>query len=792
MSNLAQGPHALVGPRGMGQAVPRVEDDFLVRGAGRYTDDIRLDGEAHLYLLRSPHAAARIRAIDTTQAARSAGVLGVFTAADLKQFSGEPIGSKVPHARADGSPHMTTPYGLLADALAAYVGDAVVAVVAHTLNQAKDAAELIEVDYESLPSVTSALAAAAPDAPLVWPHAPDNHCMQYRLGDTAACEAAFVRATTVVKERYVISRVATASLEPRASIGAFDRRSGRYTLYASLQMPHEIGRDIARTLGVSPSDVHVVSPDVGGGFGMKLALYQEYLLVLVLSRTLGVPVRWIGERSEAFQSDQHARDTVNDVELALDEHGHFTALRVRTVANLGAYIGQWSLHVPTGNLGGLAGPYRIGQFDVQVQGVFTNTVPVGPYRGAGRPEASYLIERIVDRAARQLGLDAAELRRRNLVDASQMPYATGLVFTYDCGDFPAILEETMAAADWAGFPTRLEASKAQGKLRGIGMAYVIESAGGPSGKSFDEHIEIRFDSNGQASVLAGSHSHGQGHETAFRQMAVEFLGLDFEQVRVVYGDTDRVAHGRGSFGSRTMMAAGSAFKAAAAIIVEKGAAIAAHLLEADARDVAFDAGIFRVKGTDKALTMVDVARAAFNPWGLPDHLDVGLSASVANSQGGITFPNGCHVCEVEIDPQTGVVEIVGYQVVEDVGNVVNPLLLKGQIQGGVVQGIGQALMERIVYAEDNGQLLTGSFMDYAMPRASDVGPIHTHSHPVPTRVNPLGVKGAGEAGAVGALPAVMNAVGHALASVGVAHFDMPASPCRVWEAIQQAHVEHEH
>jgi carbon-monoxide dehydrogenase large subunit len=385
MSQLAQGSGGVAGLFGMGQAVTRVEDDFLVRGTGRYTDDIRLDGEAHLYLLRSPHAAARIRAIDTTLASRAAGVLGVFTAADLTHVNAEPVGSKVPHARADGSPHIATPYGLLADGLAAYVGDAVAAVVAHTLNQAKDAAELIEVDYEPLPSVTSALAAVAPDAPVVWPHAPDNHCMQYRLGDAAACEAAFARATTVVKERFVISRVATASLEPRASIGAFDQRSGRYTLHASLQMPHEIGRDIARTLGVSPSDVHVISPDVGGGFGMKLALYQEYLLVLVLARTLGVPVRWIGERSEAFQSDQHARDTVNDVELALDADGHFTALRVRTVANLGAYVGQWSLHVPTGNLGGLAGPYRIGQFDVTVQGVLTNTVPVGPYRGAGRP-----------------------------------------------------------------------------------------------------------------------------------------------------------------------------------------------------------------------------------------------------------------------------------------------------------------------------------------------------------------------------------------------------------------------
>ncbi len=786
MSELAvtREPQAQERRDGIGCPVPRIEDDRLVRGAGRYTDDIRLPGQAHLVLLRSPHAAARIVSIDTEAARQAPGVVAVFTAADFAHLGLPAIGSKVPHARPDGSPHATTPYGVLADGLAAHVGDAVAAVVAESVNEAKDAAELIGVDYEPLPAVTDAVRALEPGAPKVWPHTDDNLCMAYRLGDVAACDAAFAGAHTVVRERFTISRVATASLEPRAAIGSFDAREGRYTLHASLQMPHEVGRDLAALLGLSPSDLRVVSPDVGGGFGMKLPVYQEYLLVLLASRMTGRPVRWIGERSEAFQSDQQARDTVNDVELALDRTGRFLGLRVRTIANLGAYIGQWSLHVPTGNLGGLAGPYRIGSFDVSVIGAFTHTVPVGAYRGAGRPEASYCIERIVDRAALELGVDPAELRRRNMVDAADMPYATGLVFTYDCGDFKGLLEATQAAADWAGFPARQQQSQARGRLRGIGMAYVVESAGGPAGKSFDEHIEIRFDSGGKATVLAGSHSHGQGHETAFRQLAAQYLGLAFDAVHVVCGDTDRVSHGRGSFGSRTMMAAGSAFKAAAARIVDKGSAIAAHLLESHVDDIVFDAGRFSVKGTDRSLSLAEVARAAFNPWGLPDSIDVGLSASAANSHGGITFPNGCHVCEVEVDPDTGVVEIVSYHVGEDVGTVINPLLLKGQIQGGVVQGIGQALMERIVYADDNGQLLTGSFMDYAMPRAADVGPIHTFSRPVPTAVNPLGVKGAGEAGAVGALPAVMNAVGHALWSRGVRHMDMPATPCRVWEALQ--------
>lgn len=783
-SGLSGNPSSEVG---IGQPVPRVEDDPLVRGAGRYTDDIHLPGEAHLHVLRSPHAAARIAGIDTTAARQAPGVVAIYTAADFAPLNIACIGSKVPHRRPDGSPHSQTPYMPLASDHATYLGDAVVAVIAETLNQAKDAAELVAIDYDALPAVTEAVAALQPGAPRVWPGLPDNTCLEYALGSEAAWSEAAGRASKVVRERFVISRVATSSIEPRAAIGSYDHRIGRYVLHAGLQMPHEVGRDIAAAFGIHPGDVHVISPDVGGGFGMKLALYQEYMLVLLAARMTRRPVRWISDRSEAFQSDQQARDTVNDVELALDATGRFLGLRVRTVANLGAYIGQWSLHVPTGNLGGLAGPYKIGAFDVKVTGVFTNTVPVGPFRGAGRPEASYLIERIVDRAALELGVDPAELRLRNLIDEGEMPYNTGLVFTYDCGEFKSILAKTLEASAWHGFAARREEARIRGKLRGIGMAYVIESAGGPAGKSFDEHVEIRFDSGGRATVFVGSHSHGQGHETTYRQFAAEYLDMPLDSVRVVFGDTQLVSHGRGSFGSRTMMAGGSAFKAAASRIVDKGKAIAAHMMETSADDIEFAKGRFTVRGTDKAMTLEDVARTAFNPWALPDAIDTGLQATAANSHGGITFPNGCHVCELEIDPQTGVVELMSYHVGEDVGTVVNPLLLKGQIVGGVVQGMGQALMEQIIYSADNGQLLTGSFMDYAMPRAGDVCDIQTFSHPVPTKANPLGVKGAGEAGAVGALPAVMNAVANALWPLGVKHIDMPATPNRVWHAIQDAH-----
>lgn len=661
-------------------------------------------------------------------------------------------------------------------------------MVAESVLAALDAAAAVAVEYEPLPAILEMEAALADDAPRVWPEHPDNLCFIRELGDRTACEAAFARAVHVTKARLVISRATTSALEGRAAVGEYAPGSGRYTLHAGLQMPHETGRDIAALFDVSPADIHIVSPDIGGGFGLKLPVYQEYLLVLLAAKRCGRPVKWIADRSESFLSDQHARDNISDVALALDANGRFLGLRVDTLANLGAYIGQWSLHVPTGNLGGLAGLYKIGTFDVRVRGVFTNTAPTGAFRGAGRPEASYCIERIIDKAAAELGLDPAELRRINMIEPTEMPYDTGLVFTYDCGDFPGLMSSALDSADWSGFEQRQRESRMRGLLRGIGLACVIESAGGPAGKAVDEFVEIRFDSAGKATLLAGSHSHGQGHETTYRQIANEFLGVEPSEVQVVFGDTDRVAHGRGSFGSRTMMAGGAALRSAALAIIDKGRPIAALMLEAAEADLRFEAGRYWAGRGNLSVTLQEVARTAFNPFALPSGAEIGLSASSANSGGGISFPNGCHVCEVEIDPQTGFVNVLRYHVEEDVGTVINPLLLKGQVQGGVAQGAGQALMEQVVY-DRFGQLLSGSFMDYAMPRAFDLCDITVASRPVPTSANPLGAKGAGEAGAVGALPAVMNAIENALRPAGVRHLDMPATPSQIWSALRLAKAQ---
>lgn len=771
---------------GVGNPVRRVEDEWLVRGFGNYTDDTVPQATASMHVIRSPHPAARILSIDTAAARASKAVIAVLTASDLDGLDIKPVGSKVPYTRSDGSPYLATPYLPLARDIAAYAGDAVAVVIADSADAASDAAELVEVEYEPLPFVVDARAALLASAVRVWPDHPDNRCFEATFGDADACAKAFANADRVVAATYSISRVATVSLEPRAAIGSYDRRSGRYSLRAGLQMPHETGRDIAAAFGISPQDIHVISPDIGGGFGMKLALYQEYMLVLIAARMTGRPVRWIGTRSESFLSDQQARDNVSDVSLALDKEGTFLGLKVRTIANLGAYVGQWSLHVPGGNIGGLAGPYKIGAFDVKVEGVLTNSVPVGPFRGAGRPEASYCIERIVEQAAREMRIAPDELRRRNLIQPNEMPYETGLVFTYDSGDFPAILEKTLLSSEWREFDVRQRHSEERGMIRGRGMAFVTESAGGPAPRAFDEHVEIRFDTHGKATVLAGTHSHGQGHETTYRQFAVEYLGLGFDDIRVIYGDTEAVTHGRGSFGSRSMMAGGAAFLGAARKILKKATILAAHFMEVDPQDVTFKEGVFSHAPSNKTMSLPEVARSSYVPFILADEMEIGLWASCASSGGGITFPNACHVAEVEIDPRTGETALDAYFVTEDVGTVVNPLLLEGQIHGGVVQGIGQVLMERIVIDEKSGQQLTGSLMDYAMPRADHIRAINVSSHPVPTRSNPIGAKGAGEAGCVGALPAVANAVCDALARRDAQPIEMPMTSEKIWRSLMAA------
>jgi carbon-monoxide dehydrogenase large subunit len=771
----------------LGRAVPRTEDFQLLRGFGRYTDDIVLPRQCHLYVLRSPHAAARIRAIDSATAAAAPGVLLILTGADAKADGLGQFASRVQRKRRDGSPNFVPPYRVLALDRVHHVGEAVVAVIAETLAQAKDAAEQVEIDWEILPSVTETAAAALPGAATVWDEAPDNVCFVHEIGNKAATDAAFAKAKHVVEERFHITRVAVNSMEGRTALGLWDPREERYTLQAGLQAPHVMRLELANNIFRIPANrLRLISPDVGGGFGMKGSAYPELALVLWAAKKLGRPVKWIAERGEAFISDHHARDNISTVALALDEAGKFLGLRVNTTANLGGFLASMGVHVPTNNIGGLAGTYLTPNIHVCVTGVFSNTNPTCPYRGAGRPEASYCIERIIDIASREIGIDPVELRRRNLIPPSAMPFKTGLTYTYDSGEFEVVLDAALDLADWQSAPARRAAAKGRGMLYGVGLASVIEIAGGPAEFPLEEAIEIRFDATGHATVLAGTHSHGQGHETMYRQFAGHLLGLAPDHVRLINGDTDLVFHGRGTFGSRSASVGGAAFLAAAEKIIEKGKTIAGHLLEASTLDIEFNDGRFIVAGTDRGVDLVEVAKASFVSQRMPRGMELGLDAQAVATPAGATFPNGCHICEVEIDPETGTLRITRYTVVDDVGRVVNPLLLKGQIHGGIAQGAGQAMFETVIYDRQSGQMLSGSFMDYVMPRADDLPNFAIGSHEVPAKTNPLGIKGAGEAGTVGALPAVMNAVNDALAPLGIRNFDMPATPERLWRAIAEA------
>lgn len=773
---------------GVGAAVPRYEDLRLIRGAGQYTDDLHFPGETHLVVVRSPHAAARIARIDTAAARAVPGVLAVLTGADAVADRLGLINCGVERKKADGSPMPRPPYHVLAVDEVHFVGDAVAAVVAETLHAALEAADRVEIDYEARPSVTDCATAAAPGAPAVWPQlAPDNVCYVVRNGNVAAVEAAFAKAAHITRLDYRITRVSTNSMEPRNAIGLYDPVEERMTLYAGTQVPHRIRSEIAQHIFRIPQHkLRVVSRDVGGGFGMKGSHYPEYMLTLWAARKLGRPVRWNATRSESFVSDYHGRDSHWSVELALDERGTFLGLRAKVIANVGAYLGLSTTLPPANNIGGIAGVYRTPAICSEVTAYFTNTGPMSPYRGAGRPEATYAIETIIDKAADEMGLDRVDIRRRNVIPPSAMPFKTGLVFEYDCGEFEKNIDLALEAADWKGFPARREHSARDGKLRGIGLVNAIEVAAGPFGRPSEEFAEMRFDPGGNLTLLVGTHNHGQGHETAFRQMAKTLLGVDPERVRVLWGDTDLVTHGIGTFGSRSMIVGGTSLTRASEKIVERGRAIAAHMLEAGVDDIVFERGSFKVAGTDRAVRIEDVARASYRPHGLPVGEEVGLWAQAMIAPDNITYPNGCHVCEVEVDPETGKVEVVGYVVVDDVGTVVNPLLVKGQIHGGIAQGLGQALLESILYDRDNGQMVTASYMDYGMPRAHDFPSINVHSNPVPTATNPFGVKGVGEAGTVGALAAVMSAVRDALRPLGVTELAMPATPANVWAAIQAA------
>jgi aerobic carbon-monoxide dehydrogenase large subunit len=764
---------------GIGQPVPRVEDPRFITGRGRYVDDIELPLLCHGVLVMSPHAHAQIKRIDAAKAKAAPGVLAVLTGADVLA---DKLGGLAPPMPEDmgGPKGFRTLRAILVTDKVRAVGDRVAFVVAESLVAARDAAELIEIEYEQLPAVTDVEDAVKPGAPALWDGAPNNVSFTLMMGNKDATEAAFAGAKHVVTLKLRNNRITANSIEPRAAIGQYHPDSESYTLYSTSQNPHGTRSSVAgQVLKIPETRLRVLSPDVGGGFGMKHGGYPEDALVVWASRKVGGrPVKWVSTRVEALLGDSQGRDQVVTGELALDEAGKILGLRVNALHNMGSHVFGAAVVVPLFALRLAPGVYQISAVHVVGRAVLTNTIPLAPYRGAGRPEATYLIEQLLDRAARVVGIDPIEIRRRNFIPAAAMPHKLGTGITYDSGDFVHVMDECLTLADWNGFAKRAAESKKNGKLRGRGIGYFLEEAA-----VFNERMVLRFDPSGMLTILAGTHSHGQGHQTVYAQMVTEWLGVPFENIRFVQGDTDAVPIGRGTYGSRSMHVGGNALRRAADAIVEKAKPMAAMMLEAAAGDIEFKDGSFRIVGTDRALPLTGVAQAFYRPAMLPPQFDVGLEASGTFAAEPPNYPNGCHVCEVEIDAETGLVTLARYAAVDDVGKVMNRLLCEGQIHGGVAQGVGQALMERIVF-DESGQLVTGSFQDYAMPRADDFPDFSSELTEVPATTNPLGVKGAGEAGATGAPPAVIGAVLDALKPLGIEHLDMPATPDRVWAAIK--------
>ncbi len=788
-SDFANLPH-------IGESLRRKEDYRFLTGAGQYTDDIVLANMAQCFFVRSPHAHAKIRSIDKTAALAAPGVIGILDGQDVAadKINGLPCGWLI--TSTNGEPMKEPPHPILAFEKVRYVGDHVAMVVAETYEQARNAAELVVVDYEPLAAVVDVRDAQAPGAPVIHDIATNNQCYKWAIGDKAAVDATFANAAHVTKIDLVNNRLAPNPMEPRAAIGHYNRAGDDYTLYVSNQNPH-VERLLltAFVMGLPEHKVRVIAPDVGGGFGAKIYLYAEDVCLTWASKKLNRPIKWNCDRSEAFLSDAHGRDHVSHAELAMDKDGKFLGFRVHTDANLGAYLSTFSTAVPTilyATL--LAGQYKTPQVYVEVDSWFTNTAPVDAYRGAGRPEATYLLERIVSRAAWEMGLTQDEIRRRNFI--TEFPYQTPVALQYDTGDFHACLKQANDLADVAGLEQRKAQSKAKGLLRGLGYSSYIEACGlAPSNVAgalgaragLFECGEVRVHPTGSVTVFTGSHSHGQGHETTFAQVVAARLGLSPDQVDIVHGDTGRVPFGMGTYGSRSISVGGAAIMRALDKIEAKAKKIAAHLMEASDADVDFAGGEFKVKGTDKMVTFGQVALTAYVPHNYPlDKLEPGLNETAFYDPTNFTFPAGTYICEVEVDPATGQVRVDRFTAVDDFGTIINPMIVEGQVHGGLVQGIGQALMEHCVYDRETGQLVTGSFMDYAMPRADDF-PAFTIGHVcTPCTTNPLGTKGCGEAGAIGSPPAVMNAVLDALAPLGVKDLDMPASPNRVWNAIQQA------
>jgi carbon-monoxide dehydrogenase large subunit len=782
---------------GIGAATKRREDIRFLTGTGRYTDDINIRGQLYCAFLRSDVAHGRIRSIDTAEAAAMPGVHRIFTARDLAAVGGLPCGWQVTDRH--GKPMLEPKHPVLADGKVRHVGDPIAAVVADTLEQARDAVEAIGVDIEELPAVMDMKAAVA-GGPLVHDELGSNLCYDWGFveDNRAAVDAAIKAAAHVTTLELVNNRLVANAMEPRCAVGDYEAHSGMHTLYTTSQNPHVIRLLMgAFVLGIPESKLRVVAPDVGGGFGSKIYHYAEEAMVTFAAKELRRPVKWTASRSEAFVSDAQGRDHVTKVELALDAEHNFTALRCETYANMGAYLSTFAPCIPTwlhGTL--LAGNYRTPLIYTNVKAVFTNTVPVDAYRGAGRPEATFQLERVIDKAARELGVDPAELRRKNFIRPDQFPYQTPVAVVYDTGNYHATLDKLLDISDRAGFEARAAASKARGKLRGYGLAHYIEACGiAPSNlvgqlgarAGLYESATVRVNATGSISVFTGSHSHGQGHETTFAQVVADMIGIDAAQVEIVHGDTANTPMGMGTYGSRSLAVGGSALVRATNKIIAKAKKVAAHLLEASEADITFEGGKFTVAGTDRSKSWVDVTLAAYVPHNYPlADLEPGLEETAFYDPANFTYPAGAYACEVEVDPETGKVDVVAFSAADDFGNIVNPMIVSGQVHGGLAQGIGQALLENCVF-DENGQLLSGSYMDYAMPRADDL-PFYRvdHSCITPCTHNPLGVKGCGEAGAIGSPPAVVNAVIDALHRAGhthVTHIDMPLSPARVWAAM---------
>ncbi len=770
------------GRSALGQPVSRLEDPVLLRGEGRYTDDMNLPGQAHGVVVRSRVAHGVLNGIDVAAARAMPGVLAVVTAADLIAAGIKPMNANVIGKNHDDRPIPKPVQMALATAKVRYVGEPIAFVVAETIQQAKDAAEAVMPDIDALPAVTTAEEAVKPGAPQLYDEAPGNVILDFKFGDHAAVEAAFAKAAHVTRMKIANSRIVVAAMEPRAALAEWDAADGRYILRVGCQGVFGLRNNLRGVMGVAAEQLRILTGNVGGSFGMKAQAYPEYVCALFAAKALGRPVKWVDERSDSFLSDSHGRSHEHTQELALDAEGNFLAIRVTGYGNIGAVLSNSTTQPPTMNIvKNVIGVYRTPALSVQVQCVVTNTTPVGAYRGAGRPEGNYYMERLIETAAREMGKDPIELRRRNHILPGMMPYKAPSSMEYDSGDFPTILDRALHAADWDGFAARRAESRARGRLRGRGIGQYLEV----TAPANNEMGGIRFEEDGSVTIVSGTLDYGQGHWTAFAQVLVDKLGVPFERVRLVQGDSDQMLAGGGTGGSRSAMNGGNAIAVSSDEVIAKGTKIAAHVLEAAAADIEFSRGRFSIAGTDRGIGIMELAeklRAGLTlPEGGPATLDVAMVVPGVPS----AFPNGCHIAEVEVDPETGVVEVVKYSTVNDFGTLLNPLLVEGQAHGGIVQGIGQALGEAMVYSED-GQLLSGSYMDYHLPHAADVPGFGFISHPVPAKTNGLGAKGCGEAGCAGALPSVMNALVDALSEYGITHVDMPATPQKVWDLIQAA------